>query len=96
MNALSAAEDFHTRVRLSFLPLLCLLICARVNPFESELQRRLTSIKDAGLLRELRRVDSAQGPRIEIGGRTLLNFSSNDYLGLANHPAIKEAATISK
>ena len=64
----------------------------RVNPFESELHRRLASIKEAGLLRELRRVDSAQGPRIEIGGRTLLNFSSNDYLGLANHPALKEAS----
>ena len=64
----------------------------KVNPFESELHRRLASIKEAGLLRELRCVDSAQGPRIEIGGRTLLNFSSNDYLGLANHPALKEAS----
>ncbi len=44
------------------------------------------------MCRELRRVDSAQGPRIEIGGKTFLNFSSNDYLGLANHPALKEAA----
>jgi len=56
------------------------------------MHRRLASIKDAGLPRELRRVDSAQGPRIEIKGRALLNFSSNDYLGLANHPALKEAA----
>jgi 8-amino-7-oxononanoate synthase len=63
-----------------------------VNPFDTELQQRLAAIRDAGLLRELRRVDSAQGPRIEIGGRTLLNFSSNDYLGLANHPALKETA----
>jgi len=49
-------------------------------------------IHTQGLLRELRRVDSPQGPRISIGGRELLNFSSNDYLGLANHPALKEAA----
>ena len=69
-----------------------MLTCARVNSFETELHQRLADIKSAGLLRELRRVDSAQGSRIEINGRALLNFSSNDYLGLANHPALKEAA----
>jgi 8-amino-7-oxononanoate synthase len=63
-----------------------------VASFDAELNQRLAAIRDAGLLRELRRVDSPQGPHIEIGGRTLLNFSSNDYLGLANHPALKEAA----
>jgi len=63
-----------------------------VPSFNAELQRRLDAIRADGLYRQLRRVDSAQGPRIEIGGRTLLNFSSNDYLGLANHPALKEAA----
>lgn len=63
-----------------------------MNSFDAKLQQRLAAIRDAGLLRELRRVDSAQGPRITISGRTLLNFSSNDYLGLANHPALKEAA----
>ena len=63
-----------------------------MNSFETELLQRLADIKSAGLWRELRRVDSAQGPRIEIGGRTLLNFSSNDYLSLANHPALREAS----
>ena len=61
--------------------------------FDAELQQRLAAIREQGLHRELRRVDSAQGPRITIGGRELTNFSSNDYLGLANHPALKEAAT---
>src|SRR5437667_6691421 len=63
-----------------------------MNPFNRELTARLDAIREQGLYRELRRVDSAQGPRIEIGGRTFLNFSSNDYLGLANEPALKEAA----
>ena len=63
-----------------------------VNDFNRELKRRLDAVREQNLFRELRRVDSAQGPRIEIGGKTFLNFSSNDYLGLANHPALKEAA----
>jgi 8-amino-7-oxononanoate synthase len=63
-----------------------------MNPFDAELNQRLESLRAQGLRRELRRVDSPQSPRIKIGGKTLLNFSSNDYLGLANHPKLKEAA----
>lgn len=63
-----------------------------MNTFEAELQSRLAEIRAAGLWRGLHRVDSAQGPVIECQGRTLTNFSSNDYLGLANHPALKVAA----
>ena len=63
-----------------------------MSSFTDELNRRLTALREQNLFRELRRVDSAQGPRIKIGGKTFLNFSSNDYLGLANHPALKEAA----
>ena len=63
-----------------------------MSAFDLELKARLDGIREDGLLRELRRVDSPQGPRISIGGREMVNFSSNDYLGLANHPALKEAA----
>jgi 8-amino-7-oxononanoate synthase len=64
-----------------------------VNSFDEELNRRLATLHAQGLHRELRRVDSPPGTRIRIDGRALLNFSSNDYLGLANDPILKEAAT---
>jgi 8-amino-7-oxononanoate synthase len=63
-----------------------------MNPFDEELSQRLETLREQNLFRELRRVDSAQGTHIKIGGKTFLNFSSNDYLGLANHPVLKEAA----
>jgi 8-amino-7-oxononanoate synthase len=63
-----------------------------VKEFTAELSRRLEEIRAQGLYRELRRVDSPQTPRLRLNGRPLLNFSSNDYLGLANHPLLKEAA----
>ncbi|MGA3163852.1 MAG: 8-amino-7-oxononanoate synthase [Verrucomicrobiota bacterium] len=63
-----------------------------MKSFNRELNERLDALHAQGLHRETRRVDSPQGTRIQIGGRTFLNFSSNDYLGLANDPLIKEAA----
>ncbi len=63
-----------------------------MNDFTAELRRRLDEIRAQGLYRELRRVDSAQSPCITLDGHSLLNFSSNDYLGLANHPALKEVS----
>jgi 8-amino-7-oxononanoate synthase len=69
-----------------------MLTCGRMNPFDRELESRLAALREQGLFRELHCLDSPQAPRIELKGRTLLNFSSNDYLGLANHPAVKEAA----
>lgn len=63
-----------------------------MSDFDAELQTELEAIARQGLRRELRRVDSAQATRVEVAGRPLLNFSSNDYLGLANHPVLKDAA----
>jgi 8-amino-7-oxononanoate synthase len=65
-----------------------------MNAFDEELSLRLKDVREEGLYRELRRVDSPQGPHLVMGGKMLLNFSSNDYLGLANDPALKEAAIV--
>src|SRR6058998_2108755 len=63
-----------------------------MNSFDSDLELELGELRAQGLHRALRRVDSQQGPKIVINDRPLLNFSSNDYLGLATHPALEEAA----
>ena len=53
---------------------------------------QLKALRTASLDRHLREIASSQGPQIEIAGRRLINFSSNDYLGLANDPRLREAA----
>lgn len=63
-----------------------------MNAFEQRLDERLSEIRQNHLYRKTRRIDSAQGTQLGIDGKTILNFSSNDYLGLANHPALKSAA----
>lgn len=60
--------------------------------FEVHLNTELATLRDNSLFRELRSVGSAPGAMIRIGDQDYLNFSSNDYLGLANHPVLKEAA----
>ncbi len=52
----------------------------------------LQSAKDAGLYRQLRLVEGEQGPLLTLDGREVINFSSNNYLGIANHPALAAAA----
>ena len=59
---------------------------------DSALTHDLDALREQNLFRQVRRVDSPQSAHIQIDGKSCLNFSSNDYLGLANHPALKLAA----
>jgi glycine C-acetyltransferase/8-amino-7-oxononanoate synthase len=57
------------------------------------LGERLAEIESAHLRRRLRTIDTAQGPVLQREGRELINFSANDYLGLANDSRLRAAAT---
>ena len=56
------------------------------------LQKDLQDLERVGIYRSLKTVDSPQGREITLDGRRVLNFCSNDYLGLANDARIKKAA----
>jgi 8-amino-7-oxononanoate synthase len=56
------------------------------------LEAQLDELRARSLLRNLREINCPGGVVIELGGRQLVNFSSNDYLGLAAEPALREAA----
>jgi glycine C-acetyltransferase len=56
------------------------------------LTQEIDSLKDQGLYNRIRTISSAQGARLIVDGKDVLNFCSNNYLGLANHPKLVEAA----
>ncbi|WDN89210.1 hypothetical protein BuS5_02178 [Desulfosarcina sp. BuS5] len=55
-------------------------------------QNELNRLKEKGLYRTLKKVTSPVDTTVTINGREVILFSSNNYLGLANHPALKKAA----
>jgi len=56
------------------------------------LTQEIDGLKEQGLYNRIRTIGSAQGARIIVDGKNVLNFCSNNYLGLANHPKLVEAA----
>ncbi len=56
-----------------------------------QLSNQLTELAQQGLYRSRRIVESPQGIDLQLNGQTVINFCSNDYLGLANHPDVIQA-----
>lgn len=56
------------------------------------LTQEINSLQQQGLYNRIRTIGSAQGARLTVDGRSVLNFCSNNYLGLANHPRLVQAA----
>lgn len=56
-----------------------------------QLNDQLAELAQQGLYRSRRIIDSPQGIELQMNGQTVINFCSNDYLGLANHPEVIQA-----
>ena len=62
------------------------------NSFISHLENELETLKEAGLYKSERVISSMQSAEIEVGGRKVLNFCANNYLGLADSEELRDAA----
>lgn len=60
--------------------------------FQKHLQAQLQEIKDAGLYKSERIIESPQAAAINVAGKEVINFCANNYLGLSNHPRLIQAA----
>ncbi|MDQ6757077.1 MAG: glycine C-acetyltransferase [Bacteroidota bacterium] len=60
--------------------------------FAKRIGKELEEIKTAGLYKNERIITSEQGAEIEVGGKMVLNFCANNYLGLSSHPKVIKAA----
>jgi 8-amino-7-oxononanoate synthase len=58
----------------------------------SDVAERLSELRERGLYRRLRLIEGPQGPTVTLDGRQVLLLCSNNYLGLADHAAVREAA----
>ncbi len=64
-----------------------------MDGLNNSVTRFLTGLDQAGRRRSLRPMEPMPGGRVRLGGRELINFSSNDYLGLTRHPTVVERAS---
>ncbi|GGG64022.1 glycine C-acetyltransferase [Epilithonimonas arachidiradicis] len=60
--------------------------------FLENITNELTNIENDGLFKKERIITSQQSAEIEVGGKKLLNFCANNYLGLSNHPEVMKAS----
>ncbi len=67
-------------------------LSAAVNALDESLQEDLEQLRQDGLFRPLKVLESPQAAEVVIGGRRLINLSSNNYLGLTTHPRLIEAS----
>ncbi|WP_353686722.1 pyridoxal phosphate-dependent aminotransferase family protein [Thermodesulfovibrio sp. 3462-1] len=66
----------------------------KTDPFEKcfKFKEQLQKIQSMGIYPYFRMIESAQGPEVIMNGRKMIMIGSNNYLGLTNHPKVKEAA----
>src|SRR6188768_3873591 len=62
------------------------------SQFQPALKKELESIKEQGLYKTERIIETPQGPKIKVNGKEVLNFCANNYLGLSSHPEVIKAA----
>src|SRR3982074_2677538 len=62
------------------------------SSLRAQLKTQLDDLRAKGLYKRERQLQGPQGSAIQVAGREVINFCANNYLGLANHPAIVEAA----
>src|SRR5689334_16868119 len=55
------------------------------------IEQEIASLKEQGLFNTIRTIESPMDGRVVVNGSHVLNFCANNYLGLANHPALREA-----
>ncbi|HEY7995622.1 MAG TPA: aminotransferase class I/II-fold pyridoxal phosphate-dependent enzyme, partial [Steroidobacteraceae bacterium] len=62
------------------------------DAFITRLREELKSLREQGLYKPERVLEGPQGGVVEVNGRQVINLCANNYLGLANHPAVRAAA----